>query len=92
MVHGRQFCWVSSGPNISAYGCLRYGCGPGTITADFAALVPAGHLTGLEHAPEVLDQAHKVTAEREAKNVKFQAGNVHALEYPDNTSDVGHAH
>ncbi len=71
---------------------LDVGCGPGTITADFAALVPEGHVVGLEHAPEVLDLARKTAAEREVKNVKFEVGDIHALEYPDNTFDVVHAH
>ena len=71
---------------------LDVGCGPGTITADFAALVPGGHVVGLEHAPEVLDQARNTAVERGLKNVKFEVGDVHALEYPNDTFDIVHAH
>lgn len=43
---------------------LDIGCGPGTITADLAALVPDGQVTGLEYAPEVLEQARATAADR----------------------------
>ncbi|MFC9240036.1 class I SAM-dependent methyltransferase [Streptomyces decoyicus] len=71
---------------------LDVGCGPGTITADLAALVPDGQVTGLEHAPDVLGQARATAAERGLTNVHFAAGDVHALDYPDDTFCVVHAH
>src|SRR6202000_833038 len=36
---------------------LDVGCGPGTITADLAALVPDGQVIGLDRAPGVLVEA-----------------------------------
>src|SRR5215471_20884375 len=33
---------------------LDVGCGPGTITADLAARVPGGHVTGIDAAADVL--------------------------------------
>src|SRR6478609_8621962 len=36
---------------------LDIGCGPGTITADLAELVPDGRVTAVDHAPGILDQA-----------------------------------
>ncbi|WP_030612800.1 class I SAM-dependent methyltransferase [Streptomyces sclerotialus] len=71
---------------------LDVGCGPGTITADLAALVPEGSVTGLEHAPGVLEQARAVADERGLANVHFAVGDVHALDYPDDTFCVVHAH
>lgn len=71
---------------------LDIGCGPGTITADLAALVPDGHVTGLERAPEVLDRARAKAAGRGLTNVRFTVGDVHALDFPDDTFDVAHAH
>ncbi|MFE1171126.1 class I SAM-dependent methyltransferase [Streptomyces sp. NPDC058773] len=71
---------------------LDIGCGPGTITADLAALVPDGRVTGLEHAPDILTQARAVAAERGLTNVRFTVGDVHALDHPDDTFDVVHAH
>ncbi|UZJ33409.1 class I SAM-dependent methyltransferase [Streptomyces endophytica] len=71
---------------------LDIGCGPGTITADLAALVPDGQVTGLERAPEVLDQARATAAARGVGNVRFVVGDVHALDFPDDTFCVVHAH
>ncbi|MEV0603292.1 methyltransferase domain-containing protein [Streptomyces sp. NPDC050315] len=71
---------------------LDIGCGPGTITADLAALVPDGSVTGLEHAPGVLEQARAVADGRGLTNVHFAVGDVHALDYPDDTFCVVHAH
>ncbi|WP_249401961.1 class I SAM-dependent methyltransferase [Streptomyces sp. YIM 121038] len=71
---------------------LDIGCGPGTITADLAALVPDGHVTGLDRAPEILDLARTTAAERGLANVEFTVGDVHALDYPDGSFDVVHAH
>jgi len=71
---------------------LDVGCGPGTITADLAALVPQGHVVGLEYEPGVLDQARVHAASRGLTNIEFAQGDVNALSYPDGTFDVVHAH
>lgn len=71
---------------------LDVGCGPGTITADLAALVPQGRVTGLDAAAEVLDRARAVAHERGLENVEFTTGDVHALDFPDDSFDVVHAH
>jgi SAM-dependent methyltransferase len=71
---------------------LDVGCGPGTITADLAALVPDGEVTGLDAEPKVLDQARQVAADRGLKNIEFTTGDVYALDYPDATFCVVHAH
>ncbi|KAI9815229.1 MAG: hypothetical protein M1827_002709 [Pycnora praestabilis] len=79
----------SLGPSMHI---LDIGCGPGTITADLAALVPKGKVIGLENAPEVLKQARSIAAERGLVNIDFAVGNIHALDYPDDTFDVVHCH
>jgi ubiquinone/menaquinone biosynthesis C-methylase UbiE len=71
---------------------LDIGCGPGTITADLAALVPNGQVTGLEYAPDVLEQARNTAEKRGLRNIRFVVGDVHAIDYPDGTFDVVHAH
>ncbi|GHB16382.1 hypothetical protein GCM10010377_02510 [Streptomyces viridiviolaceus] len=71
---------------------LDIGCGPGTITADLAALVPDGHVTGVDRAPEILDRARATAAGRGLGNVDFAVADVHALDYPDDTFCVVHAH
>lgn len=72
---------------------LDIGCGPGTITADFAALLPQGHVTGLEVPnSDVLDKARANAAERGVTNITFTTGNALALPFPNASFDVVHAH
>ncbi|MER8060954.1 MULTISPECIES: class I SAM-dependent methyltransferase [unclassified Streptomyces] len=71
---------------------LDIGCGPGTITADLAELVPDGRVTGVDHAPGILEQARETAAARGLANVDFAVADVHALDYPDDTFCVVHAH
>ncbi|NBE56840.1 class I SAM-dependent methyltransferase [Streptomyces boluensis] len=71
---------------------LDVGCGPGTITADLAALVPQGSVTGVDAAPGILDTARAAVAERGLDNVEFAVADVHALDFPDDTFCVAHAH
>jgi len=71
---------------------LDVGCGPGTITADLAELVPDGHVTGVDRAPGVLERARATADARGLTNVDFAVADVHALDHPDDTFDVVHAH
>ena len=71
---------------------LDIGCGPGTITADFAALVPSGTVTGIDMSEDVLEKARAEAFKRGISNIKFEAENVENLVYSDDTFDVAHAH
>ncbi|WTD06517.1 methyltransferase domain-containing protein [Streptomyces albidoflavus] len=71
---------------------LDVGCGPGTITADLATLVPRGHVTGIDSAGEILDAARSAAAERSLTNTTFRTGDAQALPFPDASFDVVHAH
>ena len=69
---------------------LDVGCGPGTITAGLADRVPRGHVTGIDAAQGIIDQARAEAGARE--NLTFATGDVYALDYPDDSFDVVHAH
>jgi len=69
---------------------LDIGCGPGTITADLAGRV--GRVTALELTEEALDLARAEIGRRGLTTVEFTVGDVHALDFPDDTFDVVHAH
>ncbi|MCX5144169.1 MULTISPECIES: class I SAM-dependent methyltransferase [unclassified Streptomyces] len=71
---------------------LDVGCGPGTITADLAALVAPGRVTAVDTTREILDKAAAEAAERGLDNVEFAVADVHALDFPDDSFDVVHAH
>ncbi|HET6857393.1 MAG TPA: class I SAM-dependent methyltransferase [Streptomyces sp.] len=71
---------------------LDVGCGPGTITADLAALVAPGRVTGVDAVGDVLETARAAVAERSLDNVEFVVADVHALDFPDDSFDVVHAH
>jgi SAM-dependent methyltransferase len=76
----------------SGVSVLDVGCGPGTITADIATLVTPARVSALEVTAEALDLARAEIARRRLTNVDFVVGDVHALDFPDDTFDVVHAH
>ncbi|WP_030158137.1 class I SAM-dependent methyltransferase [Glycomyces sp. NRRL B-16210] len=71
---------------------LDIGCGPGTISADLAALAPEGHVTAVDYAPGIVEQAAKEARSRGLVNMDFGVADVHRLEFEDDTFDVVHAH
>lgn len=71
---------------------LDVGCGPGTITADIAALVAPGRVTAVDTGRDILDRAAAAAAERGLDNVEFATADVHSLDFPDDSFDVVHAH
>ena len=80
-------------PHLSSgFSLLDVGCGPGTITADLATIVTPGRVTALEVTEAALDLARAEITRRGLTNVDFATGDVHALDFPDDTFDVVHAH
>jgi SAM-dependent methyltransferase len=71
---------------------LDVGCGPGTITLDFAGRVAPGRVLGIDEAQSVIDLARSEQAERHIRNVEFRTADVYALDLPDDMFDVVHAH
>jgi SAM-dependent methyltransferase len=71
---------------------LDVGSGPGTITADLAALVAPGRVTALETGPEPLALTRAEIERRGLTTVDLVVGDVHALAFPDASFDVVHAH
>jgi SAM-dependent methyltransferase len=71
---------------------LDVGCGPGTITADLARRSSPGRVTAVEITESALDLARAEIARQDLDSVDFAVGDVHALDFPDHTFDVVHAH
>lgn len=70
---------------------LDVGCGPGTITADLAARVAPGRVLAVDREPEVLAAAEAACTDRGVE-VEVRVGDVYALDEPDASFDVVHAH
>ena len=80
-------------PHIQSHmAILDIGCGPGSITIDFARLVPHGHVTGVEYVPDPLDQARALASSQDITNISFEIGDIHHLPFPDNSYDIAHVH
>ncbi|WP_055549185.1 class I SAM-dependent methyltransferase [Streptomyces sp. NBRC 110028] len=71
---------------------LDIGCGPGTITADLAELVPRGEVVGVDAEPAILERAARTADERGLANLRFAVADVHDLDFPDDSFHIVHAH
>ncbi|KAF9530743.1 putative ubiE/COQ5 methyltransferase [Crepidotus variabilis] len=71
---------------------LDVGCGPGTITCDFASLYPTIRIIGIDASQNIVDQASILSRSKKLSNVEFAHGDIFHLGYPDSTFDIVHVH
>jgi len=71
---------------------LDVGCGPGSISVDMGRHVPKGRVVGMDSSPDLISEGRAFAIQQGVTNVEFQVGDVHALDFPDNTFDIVHAH
>lgn len=71
---------------------LDVGCGPGTITLDIASRVAAGRVVGIDAAVDAIDAARAAADAAGCSNIEVRVGDVYALDVPDASFDVVHAH
>lgn len=71
---------------------LDVGCGPGTISADLAALVPQGRVICFDASEKALESARATFSERGLTNGEFMRGNVEELPFEAESVDLVHAH
>ena len=71
---------------------LDCGCGPGSITLDFAELVAPGQAIGIDIETAQIEKAKMLKEARILTNVKFQVGDLNELPFNDNTFDAIFAH
>ena len=67
---------------------LDVGCGPGTITVEFADALAPGRVVGVDASAEVIAQAGHF----ERTNLEFIVADAYALPFDDGTFDIAHAH
>jgi SAM-dependent methyltransferase len=89
--HRRRTAQNSAGyllPRLRAgMSILDVGCGPGTITADFAQLVAPGRVVGMDADAGVIDQAIAL-----GSPATFIVGDAYDLPFTEDEFDVVHAH
>ena len=71
---------------------LDCGCGPGSITGDFARRLPSGWVTGLDREAAQIEIARRRAAEQNLQNVTFVAGSICELPFANGAFDVVFAH
>jgi SAM-dependent methyltransferase len=68
---------------------LDVGCGPGTITVEFADRLAPGRVVGLDASADIVAKA---SSDFTRSNLEFVTGDAYALPFDDDTFDVVHAH
>ncbi len=75
---------------------LDVGCGPGTITADLAALLAPGRVVGVDVSQDVIEDARALARDRAVTNLELVAGDFRTLTLgtagEPRHFDVVHAH
>jgi SAM-dependent methyltransferase len=71
---------------------LDCGCGPGSISCDFAKIVVSGHVTGIDLEQSQIDLACARASEQGLTNATFSIGSIYDLPFPDSSFDVVFAH
>jgi ubiquinone/menaquinone biosynthesis C-methylase UbiE len=87
-------CCTYLKPHIKpTYRILDVGCGPGSITAGLARLVPQGHVVGVDILSDYLDQARHLAEAQGVKNIEFIQSDAHAIKaLSDESFDIVHSH
>lgn len=71
---------------------LDCGCGPGSISCDFARILSSGHVTGIDREESQIELALLCASEQQLTNVTFKVGSIYELPFPDSSFDVVFAH
>ncbi|KAJ3577080.1 hypothetical protein NPX13_g3487 [Xylaria arbuscula] len=71
---------------------LDVGCGPGTITLDFADHVPEGSVVGVDMSESAIEKARESCKQRGTANASFSVADLNKLPFDDDSFDVVHAH
>ncbi|HEY5820540.1 MAG TPA: methyltransferase domain-containing protein [Propionibacteriaceae bacterium] len=71
---------------------LDVGVGPGSITCDLASRLSHGSVVGIDNAAAAVEAAGQLAESRAVGNLTLTVGDVYALDFPDGSFDVVHAH
>ena len=76
---------------VAGRSLLDVGCGPGTITAEFAERLAPGRVIGLDSAPDAIAAATSHAIEV-GSAATFVQGDAYALPFDDGAFDITHTH
>jgi ubiquinone/menaquinone biosynthesis C-methylase UbiE len=72
---------------------LDVGCGPGTISCDFADIANLGSVVGIDVAAQVLEQARRAANSKCLTNIAFETQDIlQGLSHAENSFDVVYCH
>jgi SAM-dependent methyltransferase len=71
---------------------LDCGCGPGSISCDFAKIVGSGSVEGIDQEQSQIDLARSRAAALGLTNATFSIGSIYDLPFPDSSFNVVFAH
>jgi ubiquinone/menaquinone biosynthesis C-methylase UbiE len=72
---------------VAGRSLLDVGCGPGTITAEFAERLAPGRVIGVDAAPDAIAAAEEIDTAAE-----FLLGDAYSLPCEDDAVDIAHTH
>jgi SAM-dependent methyltransferase len=71
---------------------LDCGCGPGSVTCDFARIVTSGRVTGIDQEESQIERARSRAASQQLHNIAFEVASIYELPFPEASFDVVFAH
>jgi len=69
---------------------IDFGCGQGSLTFGFAALVAPGQVVGIDIAEASIAQAQAQAEELGVTNLQFRVGDIYETQFADESFDVAH--
>lgn len=67
---------------------LDCGCGPGTMTIDFARIISPGRIIGIDIDKRQLESAKKTAQDTQVSNAEFKQASILNLPFDDNAFDI----
>lgn len=71
---------------------LDCGCGPGSISCDFASILTSGCVNGIDRENSQIELAQDRAMIHNLTNVTFSVGSIYELPFPDSSFDVVFSH
>jgi SAM-dependent methyltransferase len=71
---------------------LDVGCGPGTLSVDLARRIAPGRVLAVDRVDDALGEARRHAADAGVDTIEFCVADGYALDLPDRSFDVVHAH